>query len=109
MSRAAVVLHLEGEAGVARAVGSRRELQLAPVMSATGMVWPAVTALPPRSACRWSGSVVIWTARKPLAGLSLGSLKPKLAEREGVGSCLPACVTVLSAPAGAWLGAAERT
>ena len=78
---AAVVLHLEREAGVAGAVGvgGRGEHQLAAVMSATATNWPAVTATPLSVSVPAPGSVVIFTASSVLAGVSLGSLKPKSA------------------------------
>ena len=49
------------------------------VMSATETNWPAVTATPLSASVPAAGSVVILTARSVLAGVSLGSLKPKSA------------------------------
>ena len=71
VGRAAVVLHLEGEAGVRRAVTSagRREPQLADGDVAAEMNWPAVTGVPLCvSAAAAAGSVVILTASSALAG-----------------------------------------
>ena len=48
-------------------------------MSATEMNWPTVTAVPLSNSVPAEGTVVILTARKLLAGESLGSLKPKSA------------------------------
>ena len=71
-----------------------------PVMSASGMNCPAVTATPLSSACRQLGSVVISTASRLLAGVSFGSLKPKSADGERVSRVLQTVVIVLSVPIG---------
>ena len=47
------------------------------VMSAVVTTWPAVTGTPLRVRLPADGRVVITTAWKLLAGLSLGSLNPK--------------------------------
>ena len=82
VGRAAVVLHLEGEAGVAVAVGvgRRREHQLAgrdvghaDELSGRHRARRCRSACPPPAAC------VIFTASRLLAGVSFGSLKPKSA------------------------------
>ena len=91
VGRAAVVLHLEGEARVGRAdgVGRRCELQQAARDvgdrdELAGGHGHAIVG----QACRLAGSVVISTANKLLAGLSLGSVKPKSAGGERVGRVL---------------------
>ncbi len=48
-------------------------------MSATETNCPAVTATPLSVSVPAAGSVVIFTARRVLAGVSFGSLKPKSA------------------------------
>ena len=49
------------------------------LMSATETNWPAVTATPLSVSVPSRGSVVILTAASALAGVSLGSVKPKSA------------------------------
>ncbi len=82
VGRAAVVLHLEGEAGVGRAVGvgRRRELQQAgrDVGHGDELAGGHGHAVV-RRALPAAGSVVIFTASRLLAGVSFGSLKPKSA------------------------------
>ncbi len=82
VGRAAVVLHLEGEAGVARAVGvgRRRELQHAGRdvghgHELAGRHRHAVV----RQRAGGRQACVIFTASRLLAGVSFGSLKPKSA------------------------------
>ena len=80
VGRAAVVLHLEGEASVARSVGiggrGKRELACGDVGQRD--VWPALTATPlTGSDCPRRAGVRDYTASRLLAGMSLGSLKPK--------------------------------
>ena len=67
-------------------------------MSAALMLCPAETATPDSVRLPAPGRVVIFTASRPLAGVSLVSLKAKSAAVKvyGVSS---AVVTVLSAPA----------
>ena len=48
-------------------------------MSASAIDWPSVTATPLLVSVPAPGSVVIFTASRLLAGLSLASLKPKSA------------------------------
>ncbi len=48
-------------------------------MLATEMLWPAVTATPFRRSVPAAVSVVMVTADSVLAGVSLGSAKPKFA------------------------------
>src|SRR4051794_30892601 len=49
------------------------------VAGSIGIIWPGVTATLFRNIVPLAGSVVSFTPMKPLAGLSLGSLKPKSA------------------------------
>ena len=71
-------------------------------MFATLMLWPAVTATPDNVKLPAPGIVVIVTAVSALAGLSLGSVKPKSAAAN-VYCVSSSVVTVLSVPAGASL------
>ena len=83
VGRAAVVLHLEGEAGVAAAigVGRRRELQAGPCdVAGTDELADASPAVPLLVSVPAAGSVVIFTAKQRCwPALSFGSLKPKSA------------------------------
>ena len=69
-------------------------------MSAALMHWPAVTATPDRVRLPAPGKVVMVTALSALAGLSLGSVKPKSAVTK-VYAVFSLVVTVLLVPAGA--------
>ena len=77
-------------------------------MLATETLWPAVTATPDSARVPAPGMVLILTAVSALAGLSLGSVKPKsaLANVYAVSSSV---VTVLLVPAGASLTAVTFT
>ena len=88
VGRAAVVLHLEGEAGVARAVGvgRRRELQVARRdVGHRHELAGGDRDAGQRQACPRPGSVVILTAVSALAGLSLGIGEAEVGRGEGVG------------------------
>ncbi len=67
--------------------------------SATGMNWPVVTAVPLWVNVPAVGSVVIFTASRLLAGLSLESLKPK-SEAPKVYGVSSSVVAVLAVPCG---------
>ena len=78
------------------------QTSLPDVMSASATTWPALTATPLSRNVPPVGRVVIFTASKALAGVSLGSVKPKSAAVNAYGAS-SLVVIDLSAPAGASL------
>ena len=72
------------------------------VMSATLTNWPDATGEPLSARCPLAGRVVIFTAKSELDGVSLGSLNPKSAAANAY-PVSSSVVSVLLAPAGAWL------
>ena len=89
IGRPAVVLHLEREGRIrsADSFASGANFRLPAVMSATRMLWPAVTSTPFSCTFPLVASVVIVTAAKSFAGVSFGSVNPNSRRRERVRQC----------------------
>ena len=78
-------------------------------MSASGMLWPAVTATPLSVSVPAPGSVVIFTARKPFGRIVVGVAEAEVGSANMYRRCLPAWSPCCLVPLGASLTVVTST